>query len=67
MNALKIVGTRDAAATPAESLRTLHQLQQLALKTGAWKPARGFVVKGRTHEEAERLWKAKVAEMGQEK
>jgi hypothetical protein len=60
MNAQKTVGTREAAGTPQDSVRTVFKLRRLALKTGAWKPVRGFVVKGRTHEDAEMLWTAMV-------
>ena len=63
MNALKTVGTRTAAATPAESLRTALQLQRVARRLGKWTEARGFVVKGRTREEAEERWQEAISNL----
>ncbi len=61
MNALKTVGTRTTAASPAESLCTGMKLRRIAKRLGKWKPARGFIVMGRTREEAELRWEAQLA------
>lgn len=60
MHATKIIGTRDPAATPESSLKAALGLQRIARRLGKWDPPRGFVVKGRTWEEAEAAWKEKV-------
>jgi len=60
MNPLKIVGNRDAAGSPGQSLRTVFQLQRMAAKLGQWKTPRGFVVKGKTREEATAKWEERL-------
>ena len=63
MNDLKTVGTRTLAASAQESLRTGMKLRRTALRLGKWRPARGFVVVGRTREEAEARWSEVVTKL----
>ena len=63
MNDLKTVGTRTLAASAQESLRTGMKLRRTALRLGIWRPARGFVVVGRTREEAEARWNEAVTKL----
>jgi hypothetical protein len=60
---LKIVGSRDPARSPGTSLSAALQLQRVARALGKWKPARGFVVRGRTWDQAEANYQQKLKEM----
>jgi hypothetical protein len=60
---LKIVGSRDPARTAEWGFKAALQLQRVAKTLGRWQRPKGLVIKGRTWEEAEALWQARLKEM----
>jgi hypothetical protein len=53
----KEVGSRvRLASLPSEGLRTGLKLRRTARLLGKWIPERGFIIRGRTAEEAEARW-----------
>ena len=60
MHATKIVGMRLRPTSAVQSLAMASKLRHFAKRVTKHPAPRGFVVKGRTWEEADALWKLKI-------